>query len=139
MSKKLKYSVFCVDFRNFSSAEEMESFFQKVGLDLVGKSWYDAHIGKWIKGKKVNRVWIDSITLSLVAYETDDDQMLYPGFAQFLQDSPCIDTNFKYGEVKFNHRKDITIDSILEKILKSGTESLTDFERNFLDKNSENI
>jgi hypothetical protein len=139
MSKKLNYSVICIDFRKFSSVEELDSFFKQVGLDMSPQSWYDAYLGNWIKGKKVNRIWLDSITLSLIAYETDDDQQLYPGFANFLQDSIGIDSTFRYGDIKLNHRKDITVDSILEKVLKSGTESLTEFEKNFLDKNADKI
>ncbi len=133
---ELNYSVFCLDLRNFSSGQDLENFFKEVGLDMIGSSWYDAYLGKWIEGERVNRVWIDSVTLSLVAYETDQQQMIYPSFAQFLTNSKGIDKSFKYGEYKLNVRKDITIDSILDKNLESGTDSLTDFEKNFLDQQS---
>jgi len=132
-----KYSIFCIDLRNYSSGEELEEFFKEVGLDMIGSSWYDAHIGNWIKGAFVNRVWIDAITLSLVAYETSDQQMIYPAFAQFLNESKGIDKTFQYANLKFSHRKDLTIDDILDKILVSGPESLTDFEKNFLNQQSD--
>jgi hypothetical protein len=134
-----KYSVFCLDFRNFKSAKELDSFFKEVGLDMIGSSWYDAHLGNWIKGVVVNKVWIDSVTLSLVAYETDKEQMIYPSFAQFLNNSKGIDKTFQYGSLKFNSRKDLTLDDILDKILVSGTSSLTDFEKSFLEQQSNQI
>jgi len=132
------YSVFCLDFRNFDSGETLDAFFKEVGLDLNGKSWYLAHLGQWIQGSVINKVWIDSITLSLVAYETDQKQMIYPSFAEFLSNSPSIDRNFRYGNFKLTHRKDLNVDSILDKILVSGTESLTFFEKNFLDEFNRN-
>lgn len=134
----LNYSVFCIDLRNFSSVEELEDLFKEVGLHMSASSWYDAHLGKWIIGQCVNRVWIDQITLSLVAYETDEQQMIYPSFAKFLNESKGIDKTFQYGDLEFNHRKDITVDDVLDKILKSGTASLTLFERNFLNQQSQN-
>jgi hypothetical protein len=136
MSDDLKYSVFCVDFRKFSSGDELDSFFKEVGLDMIGTSWYDAYLGKWINGTIVNRVWIDSITLSLVAYETDKEQMIYPSFAKFLNETKPIDKTFQYGKVELNPRKDLTIDDILDKILESGPDSLTNFEKNFLKQQS---
>ncbi len=133
---ELKYSVICIDFRDFKSGQELNDLFKQVGLDMDGPSWYNAHLGKWIQDVIVNRVWIDAITLSLVAYETDKQQMIYPSFAQYLNDSKGIDKTFEYGKFKSQPRKDITIDTILDKILESGQDSLTDFERNFLKNNS---
>jgi hypothetical protein len=131
-----KYSIFCLDLRDFKSGDDLDSFFKEVGLDLNGPSWYDAHLGSWIKGTIVNKVWIDIVTLCLVAYETSDQQMIYPQFAQFLNQLKGIDKTFQYGKVKFNTRKDLNLDDILDKILVSGTSSLTDFEKSFLEQQS---
>lgn len=136
---QFNYSVICLDLRNFKSGQELDNFFKEVGLDLNGPSWYDAHIGNWIRGTIVNKVWLDVVTLCLVAYETSDQQMIYPQFAQYLNELKGIDKTFKYGEVKFNTRKDLTLDDILDKILVSGTNSLTDFEKSFLEQQSNQI
>ena len=67
------------------------------------------------------------------------EQMIYPSFAQFLNNSKGIDKTFQYGSLKFNSRKDLTLDDILDKILVSGTSSLTDFEKSFLEQQSNQI
>lgn len=132
-----EYSVICIDFRDFSSAEELNNFFEDTGLDLNGSDWYSAHLGKWINGVVVNKVWLDVNTLNLIAYETENQQMIYPQFAQYLSQIKPIDRSFKYDDVEFDEPKDLSLDNILDKILEHGSESLTDFERNFLNEQSE--
>ena len=135
---ELKYSVLLIDFRNYNSAEELQNFFTNVGLDMIGSSWYEAYLGNWIEGVKVNRVWVDAVTRCLIAYETDEQQMIYTGFAEYLNSLQPIDKTFEYGKIDFFHRKDVTIDSILDKILEKGANSLTKFEKSFLENNSQN-
>jgi hypothetical protein len=132
-----EYSVICIDFRDFSSAEELNNFFEDTGLDLNGSDWYSAHLGKWINGVVVNKVWLDVNTLNLIAYETENQQMIYPQFAQYLSQIKPIDRSFKYDDVEFDEPKNLSLDDILDKILEHGSESLTDFERNFLNEQSE--
>jgi hypothetical protein len=74
----------------------------------------------------------------LIAYETDQDQMMYPSFADYLTNLKPIDLTFKYGKIEFPEGE-LTIDGILDKILRSGPESISQRERDFLNKNSENI
>jgi hypothetical protein len=132
-----EYSVICIDFRDFSSSEELDNFFEDTGLDLNGSDWYSAHTGKWINGVVVNKVWLDVNTLNLIAYETQNQQMIYPQFAQYLSELKPIDRSFRYENVEFDEPKDLSLDDILDKILEHGSESLTDFERNFLNEQSE--
>ena len=42
--------------------------------------------------------------------------MIYTGFAEYLNSLQPIDKTFEYGKIDFFHRKDVTIDSILDKI-----------------------
>ena len=134
---EMNYSVFCIDFRNFKTEVELDELFKEVGLDMKGQEWFKMHKGQWIPNVIVNRIWIDSVTLSLVAYETNTQQMIYPSFAEFLNNSKGIDKTFRYASLKFTHRTDLTLDSILDKILEQGSDSLTDFEKNFLKQQSE--
>jgi hypothetical protein len=138
MSEELKYSVFCVDFRDFKSAKELDNFFKQVGLDMNGDTWYELYLGNWIKGVRINKVWFDLVTSNLIAYETCQEQMMYPSFADYLTNLKPIDLTFKYGKIEFPEGE-LTIDGILDKILRSGPESISQRERDFLNKNSENI
>jgi hypothetical protein len=131
-----EYSVICIDFRDFSSAEELDNFFEDTGLDMNGSSWFDLHLGKWIVGTIINKIWVDLMTLKLVAYETETQQMIYPAFAQHLNEMKPIDRSFKYDAVVFEDPEDISLDDILDKILVSGTASLTEFEKSFLEQQS---
>ena len=134
---ELTYSVFCIDLRNFNSAQDFDLFLKQVGLPINAKNWYEVYLGNWIKGVRVNRIWFDKVTLSLVAYETDSEQMIYPSFADYLNKLQPIDTSFKFGKVEFaTGENGITIDSVLQKILESGMNSLTIEELEFLEKNS---
>jgi len=134
---ELSYSVFCIDFRNFNSVQDFDMFVNRIGLPINAKNWYEVYLGNWIKGVRVNRIWFDKVTLSLVAYETDNDQMIYQSFADYLNKVQPIDSNFKFGQVEFAKEEvGITIDSVLQKILSSGMDSLTIEELEFLENNS---
>jgi hypothetical protein len=133
--QQFNYSVICIDFRNYKSTYDFSNFLKDVGLDLNAESWYGTHLGITIPGVYVNRVWIDSVTLNLIAYETDTKQEFFDGFASFLHKSKPIDHTFEYGKMKLQQRQDVTVDSILDKILEKGRDSLTNFELEFL-KNS---
>jgi hypothetical protein len=128
------YSIFCIDFRNYSSFEEFEQFVKEVGLDIDAASWFNAYIER-----KIFKVWADAITLNLIAYQsTIHRREMFDSFNHTIRSSKPIDSNFKFGKHDFRVREDITIDSILDKILEKGIDSLTSFEKDFLDKNSKN-
>lgn len=133
----LPYSVILIDLRAYNSAFDFDNFVKRIGLPINAYNWYECYLGNWIKGVRVNKIWLDKVTLSLVAYETDTEQMIYPGFADQLNKLQPIDESFKFGKVKFATLDDgITIDSVMKKILSSGMDSLTVEELEFLENNA---
>lgn len=136
---KHTYTVFCLDYREFKSANDLDIFFKQANLDMVGSEWYELYLGNWIKGVVVNKVWVDSVTLCIVAYETNQEQMIYPNFAEYLSTMKPIDTSFKYGKIHFPHLTPLSLDTILEKIFQFGPDSLTQEEKDFLNKSSNEI
>lgn len=133
------YSVICIDFREFDSQKDFTKFVNQTGLDIDPQSWYQAYLGTKIPGVNIFKVWIDAITLDLIKYQSDP-KWIHPheDFDLFMKKLKPIDSNFKFGNFNFRQRDDLTIDSILDKIIESGISSLTPFEKDFLDKNSKN-
>jgi len=126
------YSNFCIDFTNYSSIQEFNEFVNYANLDLDSKSWFKAFTQKGIE-----KVWVDSITLSLVEYELNGRRIIFDDYTKFMQKSKPIDSNFKYGNFKFRTSQNLSIDAILDKILEKGIKSLTPYEKDFLQKQSQ--
>ena len=134
---KFEYSVICIDFRDFSSGEELDNFFDDCNISLDGHEWYGFYLGEWIQGFCVTKVWLDKNTLSLISYEIDGQQIMYPLFGQYLNVIEPINRNFQKVESTTNQTiQDLTVDGILDKILKFGKNSLSPTEKKFLDSQS---
>jgi hypothetical protein len=136
------YSKFCIDFTEFSSFKDFDKFVEKANLDLDSKSWWGSYVGTTIPGYNIKKVWIDAITLSLIDFELVNNtrRIIHEDFKKFMFKIKPIDLSFKYGNHIFRTREDsnLDLDTILDKILLKGIDSLTPFEKDFLNKQSQN-
>lgn len=141
MSFKPQYSIICIDFRKFVSVSDFANFCLSANLDLKAEEWYELHLGNWLPGKVINKVWIDSKTYAIVAYETTTHQMIHDVFASFLNEMPSVDRNYKHDTTSLTQSQPVTpltLDGILDKISSKGMKSLTKFELEFLESQSKN-
>lgn len=141
MSFKPQYSIICIDFRKFHSLNDFANFCLSANLDLNAEQWYDLYLGKWLPGKVINKVWIDTKTLGIVAYETTTHQMIHDVFANFLNEMTPVDRNYQHQVISPTFSESVTpltLDSILDKISSKGMKSLTELEIKFLDSQSKN-
>ena len=65
--KKNDYSMFCVDLKNYSNASELDQFLKNSGINMDSEYLYSAYKGLVIPCYKVDKVWIDSVTLNFIA------------------------------------------------------------------------
>ena len=57
--KKNDYSIFCVDLRNYSSANDLDKFLKKTGINMDAEYLYSAYKGLIIPCYQVDKVCVE--------------------------------------------------------------------------------
>jgi hypothetical protein len=140
-------NVVCIDLTIFSSKEYFEKFMKSVNLDFTSTEWFidpfDENMNvvdclwNW-KESGYRKIWLDRLTLDFIASEdSKGNRNFTENYMNFMAnivplkpgDLPPTERKPFIGE--FNV-KSIYLDDVLDKISRSGLESLTKRELDFL-------
>jgi hypothetical protein len=140
-------NVVCIDLTIFSSKEYFEKFMKSVNLDFTSTEWFidpfDENMDvvdclwNW-KESGYRKIWLDRLTLDFIASEdSKGNRNFTENYMNFMAnivplkpgDLPPTERKPFIGE--FNV-KSIYLDDVLDKISRSGLESLTKRELDFL-------
>lgn len=133
------FNIICINLRDFNTKDEFAKFISDMNFDMDVDAYWDVKIGKW-NGTKVWRIWIDSTTFNMVAFESRQEQNFASQFLEHLLNmepirpgdlSPVLTQ--KTTQVK---NESMSIDSLLDKISLKGINSLSKEEKDFLDNNN---
>ena len=131
------FNCFCIDLSVFDTQEEILDFLKsnKIDKNLDAQNLYEAKLGVFTHGDKINMVWVDSVTFCVTAYRTDGESKFTVQYVDYMNALEPL----SYGEgVKQltspsnNVGEFTTIDEILDKINNFGMQSLTENELNIL-------
>jgi hypothetical protein len=127
------FSIICFDFRNFKTKEEFSNFCSKMNLSLNVDAYWKLKTGEW-NGHEQWRVWIDSNSFNLIAFENKEEQNFSSMFVTNLGEMSVLSPGDLPPVLNTNKAKlDISLDSILDKISSNGINSLTNEEKKFLE------
>ena len=133
---KISYSIFVIDFRDFDTIESLKSFLIDMKIDSINpENLWGCKLGSGAY-PPMNKLWIDKATLYAVGYETKKERNLFPFFLDNITGLEPLRRGqvCPFDSIILNKNTDLTLDSILEKIHDNGLSSLTQEEKDFLDK-----
>jgi len=139
----IKYNCLCIDLTIFDTEHQLKDFIINALSDKIchNSIWQAKKgIGRFSKVGPILKLWVDAETYSPMAYKTEKEYNFYPQFAEYLVDMPSMkyikSTASDLEEViDFSEDLDIqelSIDTILDKINKSGIKSLNKKELDYL-------
>jgi len=130
------FSIICFDFRNFKTKDECSDFCSKMKLSLDIDAYWTLKTGEW-NGQEQWRVWLDSNTFNLIAFENKQEQSFSTLFVTNLGEmSELCPGDLPPALVSAQPKIDLSIDFILDKISINGINSLSNEEKEFLETNS---
>lgn len=128
-NKEKNWSVILIDLTNITDVKDLELLIEDNGFDNIDAIKLMDH-----KKKGYRKLFFDKQTQATLAYthiNSSDKIIIQDNFQDFLKKLKPIDFT--------KDVKDISIDSILDKINESGIQSLSKREKQFLDENSREV
>ena len=130
-----KFNCFCIDLTMFSTEQEIQDFLVSNDLEkfLDAKNLFDAKMGLLTNGA-INKVWIDSVTFYVTAYQTNGESKFVVQYIDFMNSLEPL----QYGQKLKQQTPNIlvpsfdSVDEILDKINTFGYDSLTEQELSVL-------
>ena len=116
----------------FNTKDEFAKYVSDMKFNMKVDVFWKVKTGEW-GGFVVTKIWIDSKTFNLIAYEGPSERKFCPSFANFLNTvSPVLPGDISPLD-KIEDKFDLSVDKILDKISKFGIVSLTKEQKMFLD------
>lgn len=141
------FNIIMLDLTIFNNANEIKDFL--ISCNLFDKIDYEnmwqCRKGEFTSGRSICKIWFDAKTFGVIAYSVYDSQDFTTEFVDYLQNLKPLEYGKKietYTETEDENEsneiedKELSVDSILDKIRIKGINSLTQEEKNFLDTQS---
>lgn len=120
---KINFEIIILDLRRYSTVDELKTIIEENNLKIDPEKISQI-------SSKYSKVFIDKISNELFA-------VIYKGTNEVIISKQCEDSLLKLESLKLPEmKKNLTLDSILDKISEKGFKSLTAHEKLFLKKNS---
>ena len=120
-------NIICIHLTRFYDLEDFRKMLRDNGLS----AFIEAKVLFNLKQDGYLKLWLDNQTFRTIAWTTSPDKKrihFSDDYAQFLKDLNSLTFIEKSESTNLN------LDQILDKIAKSGIESLTTYEKQFLDQ-----
>jgi hypothetical protein len=121
--ENLKFDIIVFDLRKYNTIEDIENIASNNGLQIDCKKLSDLSV-------KYSKVFIDKMSNELFA-------VIYKGSNEVTMSKDCENRLLKIkSKSPIKESKELSIDTILDKINETGYDSLSAIEKYFLKKNS---
>ena len=138
------HDCFMIDLTQFSSVKEIEKFLIDMKLDFNPKELNSSNLWQCICGEfttgPMTKIWLNRKNLNWFAYQDNEGQKFAVEYLDFLKNMVSLSSGDMSpmdkddNEIFSEEVTEFSIDSILDKINRSGFNSLTEKEVEFLEK-----
>lgn len=137
------HDCFMIDLTQFSSEKEISKFIIDMKLDFNPKELNSANLWQCICGEftvgPMTKIWLNRKNLNWFAYQDNEGQKFAVEYLDFLGNMQSLSPGDispvdKSEDEVFEEVSDFNVDSILDKINRTGFNSLTEKEVEFLEK-----
>ena len=138
------HDCFMIDLTQFSSVKEIEKFLIDMKLDFNPKELNSSNLWQCICGEfttgPMTKIWLNRKNLNWFAYQDNEGQKFAVEYLDFLKNMVSLSPGDMSpmdkddDEIFSEEVTEFSIDSILDKINRSGFNSLTEKEVEFLEK-----